>query len=309
MKAAPELICFADIGTDLVARVARLPRADEKESATSVGEFPGGMGANVASAFATLGGVVALVSSVGNDERGRHCLTDLRARGVNVDHVVTIDDATFWTIALLDARGEKSLVEFSTKASAPQWDQVDWALLDGPRVAYTVGAEGRHAGQLFGECRQRGVTTALDVETADLTDEPTLRALLAQTDLLFAPAGYARAIAQTQSLEDAARRLRAAGPSLVAITRGDHGCLVAAGDKLIDVAGHAVTVVDTTGAGDCFAGAFLYGFVQGWPVGDCARVANLMAAQSVTAYGCRGNLLTQAELATLPEAADLSTIR
>jgi sugar/nucleoside kinase (ribokinase family) len=70
-----------------------------------------------------------------------------------------------------------------------------------------------------------------------------------------------------------------------------------------------VTVVDTTGAGDCFAGAFLYGFVQGWSVGDCAGVANPMAAQSVTVYGCRGNLPTQAELATLPEAADLSTIR
>ena len=309
MTAAPELLCVADIGIDVVARVARLPRADEKESATLIGEYPGGMGANVASSFATLGGRTALVSSVGDDERGRRCLADLRATGVDVEHVVTIADATFWTIALLDAHGEKSLVEFSTRASAPQWEQIDWGVLEGVRVAYTVGAEGRHACRLFAECRRRGVTTALDVETADLGDEPTLRELLAQTDLLFAPAGYARAIAQTESLPEAARRLLDAGPSVVAVTGGDRGCLVADRAALTEVAGHAVAVVDTTGAGDCFAGAFLYGFVRDWPIADCARLANLMAAQSVTAYGCRGRLLGLAQLAALPAAADLAILR
>jgi ribokinase len=293
----------------VVARVARLPRADEKESATLVGEFPGGMGANVASSFATLGGRAALVSSVGDDERGRRCLADLRATGVDVEHVLTIADATFWTIALLDAQGEKSLVEFSTRASAPQWERIDWGVLEGVRVAYTVGAEGRHACRLFAECRRRGVTTALDVETADLRDVLTLRELLAQTDLLFAPAGYARAIAQTQSLPQAARRLLDAGPSVVAITGGDSGCLVADGAGLTEIPGHAVAVVDTTGAGDCFAGAFLYGFVRDWPVEDCAAVANLMAAQSVTAYGCRGRLLGLAQLAALPAAAGLEILR
>ena len=309
MSGAPELLCVADIGIDVVARVARLPQADGKESATLVGEFPGGMGANVASSFATLGGRAGLVSSVGDDARGRRCLADLRATGVDVEHVATIADATFWTIALLDAHGEKSLVEFSTKASAPQWERIDWRVLEGVKVAYTVGAEGRHACRLFAECRGRGVTTALDVETADLGDEPALRELLALTDVLFAPAGYARAMARTESLPQAAQWLLGAGPSVVAVTGGERGCLVADGAALTELAGHPVTVVDTTGAGDCFAGAFLYGFVRGWPIGDCARVANLMAAQSVTAYGCRGRLLGLAQLAALPEAAGLEIVR
>ncbi len=301
----PELVSFADISCDLMVRVSRLPRPDEKESATLVGEFPGGMGANVASAFVTLGGSAALFSSVGSDDRGRRSLADLEAIGVDVRHVVTTAGATFWTIALLDAQGEKSLVEFSTKAASPQWEQIDWALLDGAQVAYTVGAEGRHACRLFRECRQRGITTALDIESADLADEPTVRALLQETDVLFAPAGYAQAIAATSALPTAARALLAAGPSVVAITRGGRGCLVASADDLFEVPGYAVPVVDTTGAGDCFAGAFLFGHVRGWPARDCAQVANLMAAQSVTAYGCRGHLRTLAQLAELPEAADI----
>lgn len=263
----------------------------------------------MAAAFVTLGGSAALVSSIGNDGRGRRSLADLRSIGVDVGHVVTIKDSTFWTIAMLDAQGEKSLVEFSTRASSPQWDQIDWSLLDGAKVAYTVGAEGRHACRLFHECRERGLTTALDIESVDLADEPTLRALLEQTDVLFAPARYAQAIAQTGSLRKAARALLTAGPSVVAITRGDRGCLVASPHDLIEVPGHLVPVLDTTGAGDCFAGAFLYALVRGWPVRDCAQMANLMAAQSVTAYGCRGHLPNLAQLAELPEAADVSILR
>ena len=308
MTGAPELVCFADIGVDVVARVARLPRADEKQSATPVGEFFGGMGANAASAFATLGGSAALVSSVGDDERPSLPLRPARQGG---GRRAGRDDRRRHLLDDRAARRDRREVarRFSARASAPQWDQVDWSVLEGVEVAYTVGAEGRHARRLFGECRRRGVTTALDVETADLSDEPALRELLAQTDLLFAPAGYARVITGAQSLPAAARRLLDTGPSVVAITAGERGCVVAAGAELTEIAGHAVAVVDTTGAGDCFAGAFLYGFVRGWAAADCARVANLMAAQSVTAHGCRGRLLDLAQLAALPAAAGLTILR
>ncbi len=293
----------------MLVRVSQLPRRDEKQAATLIGEFPGGMGANVASAFVKLGGSAALFSSVGDDARGRRSLTDLQAIGVDVDNVVTVDDATFWTIALLDAEGEKSLVEFSSRASSPQWDRVEWSRLDGAKVAYTVGAEGRQARRLFAECRQRGITTALDIESADLADESTVLGLLQDTDLLFAPARYAQAITKTRSLREAARSLLVLGPSLVAVTLGSRGCIVASSHGLIEVPGCVVSVLDTTGAGDCFAGAFLYAFVRGWPAKGCAQLANLMAAQSVTAYGCRGRLLTVAQLAELPEAMDMPILR
>jgi ribokinase len=301
-----ELVSFADISSDVMVRVHRLPGPDEKQSATLIGEFPGGMGANVAAAFARLGGRAALVSSVGDDERGRRSVAELRAAGVDVTHVTTVADATFWTIALIDSLGEKSLVEFPSRASSPPWEGVDWSVLDGARIAHTVGAEGRQACRLFDECRRRGVTTALDVESADLDDQTTVRALLDRTDVLFAPDYYAEAITGTAVTDEAARGLLATGPSVVAVTLGRRGCLVAARpDRILEVPGHAVAAVDTTGAGDCFAGAFLYASARGWDVGDCARLATLMAAQSVTAYGSRGRLLSLAELAELPEAARL----
>jgi sugar/nucleoside kinase (ribokinase family) len=289
--------------------VSRLPKRDGKESATFVGEFPGGMGANVAATFVTLGGRAALFSAVGDDERGRRSLADLRATGVNVDGVLTTGDATFWTIALLDGHGEKSLLEFSTPASSPQWQRLDWSSLDDVKIAYTVGAEGRNACHLFDECRRRGIRTALDLESADLGDEPTLLELLATTDLLFIPAGHAEVIAKGRPPRVAARALLAAGPAVVAVTLGRRGCIVASAHDTIEVPGHKVSVLDTTGAGDCFVGAFLFAFNCGCALADCARLANLMAAQSVTAYGSRGRLLNPAQLAERPEAANLPILK
>jgi ribokinase len=303
---SPELVCLADVSVDVVARVPSLPRADEKRSATLVGEFGGGMGANVAAAFARLGGRAGLISCVGDDERGRRSVAELAALGVDISRVDTVAGPTFWTIALIDEQGEKSLIEFPCEASSPPWGRIDWAALDGARAAYTVGAEGREACRLFDECRRRGVTTALDLESADLADAVLTRALLERTDLLFAPAAYAQAVTGAASPRAAVPALLEAGPSLVAVTAGAAGCVVGArGGELLEVPGQAVPVLDTTGAGDCFAGAFLFGFVRGWTPAQCARLATLMAAHSVTAYGSRGRLLGAAELAALPAAAGL----
>jgi len=304
--ASAELVSFADISTDVLVRVAALPRPDAKQSATLIGEYPGGMGANVAAAFARLGGRAALVSCVGGDERGRRNLADLSAADVDVSRVVTVGGETFWTIALIDDDGEKSLVEFSGEASGPPWGRIDWAVLDGAAVAYTVGAEGGHACELFDQCRARGVTTALDLESADLDDDAMIGALLARTDVLFAPLSYALTAGGTGDESAAVRGLQARGPRLVAVTMGGRGCLVGReGDALVEVPGQEVEVVDTTGAGDCFAGAFLYGLVRGWAPAECGTLATLMAAHSVTAYGSRGRLLGRSELAALPAAAAL----
>ena len=302
---AAELVCFADVSVDLLVRVARLPRPDEKLSATLIGEFGGGMGANVAAAFARLGGRARLVSSVGDDERGRRSVDELRRLGVDVECTVVGGSGTFWTIALIDERGEKSLIEFPGPASSPPWGRIDWGALDGAVMAYTVGAEGRSAGELFDECRRRGLGTALDLESADLDDAEMMALLLQRADVLFAPASIAQAVTGV-AVEEAPRALLAAGPSLVVVTQGRRGCLLGTREGgVVAVPGHDVRVADTTGAGDCFAGAFLWALVRGWPPDDCARLATLMAAQSVTAYGSRGRLLRLEELAALPAAAEL----
>src|SRR4051794_32040409 len=121
-EGTPRLVAFGDISVDTAVRLPHLPRPDEKLWAETVADSPGGMGANVAAAFATLGGQASLVASAGDDERGRRSLEDLKARGVDTSSVhVVAGSETFWTLALLSAEGEKCLVQFQTDAFMTPW--------------------------------------------------------------------------------------------------------------------------------------------------------------------------------------------
>lgn len=301
-----ELVAFGDISTDVLVEVSSLPRQDQKQWARWLGEFPGGMGANVAAAFARLGGSAVLWTSVGDDARGDASLEDLRAFGVDVSNVVKVQGPTFWTIGLVDEQGEKSLLEFATEAFSPPWADVDWSILDVARVAYTTGYEIPDAANLFRECRARGVLTSLDVEDVHPGQIEAANRVLELTDILFCRPATLRALTGLHSAVDAASTVLDRGTQVVVSTLGAEGCAVFGIDEdTVRVPGHDVHVRDTTGAGDCFAGAFLFGMTKGLQMQECAELANFMAAESVTRYGCRGNLLGIEEMRSLAAARGL----
>lgn len=72
-----------------------------------------------------------------------------------------------------------------------------------------------------------------------------------------------------------------------AITRGAKGALVWDGQGLIEIAGNKVEVVDTVGAGDLFAGAFLFGLTQGWDHWRAGNLASAASARLVMTLGPR----------------------
>jgi len=82
----------------------------------------------------------------------------------------------------------------------------------------------------------------------------------------------------------------------VCITRGPQGCLIVQGAERHTVATVPVKAVDTNGAGDMFAGAFLFGVSQGWPLTQSASLANRCAAAVVSQHG---NRLTRAQMQEL----------
>jgi sugar/nucleoside kinase (ribokinase family) len=82
----------------------------------------------------------------------------------------------------------------------------------------------------------------------------------------------------------------------VVITLGAEGCLCLWSDQVIHVPGFQVGVVDTTGAGDAFHGAFLYGLLQGWELERTAIFANAVAAINCTRLSGRAGLPSLAEV-------------
>jgi sugar/nucleoside kinase (ribokinase family) len=95
---------------------------------------------------------------------------------------------------------------------------------------------------------------------------------------------------------DAVAQAMAPLAKTVCITRGPQGCLIVQGAERHTVPTVPVKAVDTNGAGDMFAGAFLYGVSQGWPLTQAATLANRCAAVVVSQHG---NRLTQAQMQSL----------
>jgi sugar/nucleoside kinase (ribokinase family) len=91
---------------------------------------------------------------------------------------------------------------------------------------------------------------------------------------------------------EAAKKLREAGAGAVVVKLGAKGCAVFSRSEELRVPAFEIDVLDTTGAGDCFAGAYLAALQRGCPDKDAARIANAAGALSVRRVGAVGGLLS-----------------
>lgn len=304
---SPEYLAFSGVTIDLAVRVPHVPQPGERIGMVPLGEYAGGMAGNAASAFAMLGGAAGVVSTVGDDVRGRIAVDDLRARGVGTTWICTVGEPTLWTIALLTPEGDRTLLEFPVPVPEAKYKRFPAVALEGVRFIHVGASEGASALPVMEQARRHGATVALDLESLGV-EIAAIPKMLAASDVVFVNARAIRAFGD--DVLTAVERLHGLGPSTVLATGGATGCTLRAQDGRISrIPAHAVTPVDTTGAGDCFAGAFAFGRTRGWPDEESAQLANLMAAISTTAMGSRGHLATQEELGVLARDAGLAVSR
>lgn len=225
---------------DLVLEVAAFPRPGETVLSRAQRREAGGKGANQASALARLGALVQLVSAVGDDEHGRWSLDQLP--GVDVRQVATVDAATGLAVVLVDRAGENTIVVSpgaNRLVQPPDEYDADVVLLSLEVRLDVVTLTAIAA-------KSRGVTVVLNAAPA----HPLPPELLAATDVLVVNEAEAAAV-DTDAV------------ATVVTTLGAAGCVVVQGPLETQVPGIAVDVVDTTGAGDCFAAAVAYALASG----------------------------------------------
>lgn len=275
---AVRAVVVGSTNVDLVLSVPALPAPGETLLGTGARREAGGKGGNQAVALARLGAQVSFVSAVGGDGDGSWSLDRLAEEGVDVTGVTVVDAPTGLAVVMVDPRGENSIV-VTPGANAhvvpPGRVEADVLLLSLevplPAVAAAVGT-----------ARAAGVPVVLNAAPA----LPLPPDLLAAVDVL---------VVNETEWESLGRPAE----GTVVVTRGGAGCLVVADGLTSEVPAVPVEVVDTTGAGDCFAAALAFGVGQRQELVDAARFAVRAAALSVTAHGARGLLPTPAQVAAL----------
>ena len=256
----------------------------------------GGSAANTIIGIAQFGGSTFYSCKVANDDNGHFYLHDLKAAGVDChidkerDHGVTgkclvliTPDAERTMNTYLGISETLSESDLSADAIAAS----DYVYLEGYLVTSPTGRIAAIRAREIAE--QHGVKTALSFSDPGIVAyfREGLREMLGErVDLLFCNKHEALNWAETEDLEVAIAALKKIARSF-AITLGADGALVYDGTNQHAIAAHKVTAVDTNGAGDMFAGAFLYGVTQGHDFATAGKLASLASATVVSAYGPR----------------------
>jgi ribokinase len=294
------VVVLGSINRDLVLTLDHLPVPGETVTASHLVMLSGGKGANQAVAAAAAGGSVAMVGRVGTDAAGPEQVSALAAAGVDVSFVRKDPRAPTGTaVVMVDGAGHNSIAvvpganglldAVSVEQAAPLIEKARILLL---QLEVPDGAVER----AVAVARRAGVMTLLNIAPyRDLPPEVLRRVgyLLANETEAAALLGHG-----IDSIEDAARaagEMRELGPSWGIITLGERGTVAAGADGWFhEPAGRVDAVLDTTGAGDVFAGVLAAGLVEALPVRDAVRLASAAAAVSVTRRGARGLLPSDA---------------
>lgn len=266
------------------------------EQTQAKGQASGGSAANTTVAFAALGGQAFYACRVGNDPLGRFYLNDLADAKVATSTLSMSDGETGTCMVMITPDGERTMHTYLGITAELSKDQVDLDILPKARFLYIEGylATSPSAREAVREARK--VAHANDIKTALSLSDPAmvqyaregLEDLLASgVDILFCNQQEALMYTQTTNLEEALAALIKLSP-LVIITRGSDGAIIAKDhDEIIQVDAIQVDAVDSNGAGDAFAGAFLYGLSKQYDLAQAGKLAAQVAGNVVAQFGPR----------------------
>ena len=289
------IVCVGHAALDYVYRIDAFPPTPTKVRSLEHIESGGGMAANAAAAVARLGGHVELWSRTGADAAGERIHKLLQADGVDVSYVKTHEGARSSTSAVIvDAKGDRLII--GERDHAMSMD-ASWLPLEHIKDAVAVVSDlrwGEGTLAAFTAAREQSVPTILD---ADLGGGGHLDDFLCLADYAIFSAPALEALGAER--DDTARleAVLAKGVTHAGVTRGAEGYTwMEKGGERGHQPAFATEVVDTTGAGDAFHGAFAWALAEGRSAAECARIAAAVSALKCRRLGARAGLPTREEL-------------
>ena len=256
----------------------------------------GGSAANTLIAVAAMGGSSYYTCKVADDELGQFYLNDLKEAGVDTNMNGTHPDGiTGKCLVMVTPDAERTMHSFlgiSSELSVSELHKEhiaasEYCYMEGYLVTSPCAKEANIEARKVAEAN--GVKTALtfsDPGIVEFFGEQLNDTIGDGIDLLFCNELEALKYTKKDNIGDAIEVIKTFSKNF-AITLGAKGAAVYDGKTLFEIAPHKVTAVDTNGAGDNFAGAFLYGITHGMDFQQAGDLASKTAAQVVTGFGPR----------------------
>jgi sulfofructose kinase len=280
--------------TDTVILVRDFPALGGKERVTALSRQAGGQIATALVTCKRLGLRTRYIGKVGDDDAGKFQLESLCNEGVDVRHVRVVPETPnqFGHIIVDQATGERTVFWDRDSRLTVTPEELSREAIETSRCLLLDGCDVEACALAAQWATRRGIPVVADLDTVYKQVEmlfPFIDYLLASANFLPSATGQDDPFLV---LEHMAREYRIKVPGM---TLGRDGALVYSKGQFIYSPGFVVETVDTTGAGDVFHGAFIFGLLQGWPLDRVLDFSNAMAALNCMSLGARGGIRTEAE--------------
>ena len=273
---------------DIRILVDRIPGPDEEARIVEESRGVGGSAANVAIAASRLGGKSSIIAKIGLDDFGRIAVDGLLREGVDVSGLaVDLTRRTGFSIIARNPAGEITIYSYKGAAEALEPEDVHKGVIGKAKIV--------HIASLRPDTTREALVIAKKSE-AKVSWDPgrllarqgmdRLRDIISMVDIVFVNKNEAKSLTRRSEYIDAAEDIRNTGPGIVVIKLGEKGSYISTNKESFQVPAIKPTrVLDTTGAGDVYAAAFLVGLLNGYSVREAALYASAASSIKVERLG------------------------
>ena len=298
-----QVVGFGENAVDWVCRVPSFPRHDSKVQIEEMLRVGGGTIATACALVARWGLKSRYMGRVGDDELGAFALKHLRKEPLDLS-VETVEGASsHCSIIIVDRMTGKRTIMWNRDSKLlygneiPQVDKIRDAQLlhlDGNDPAASI--------HLAKAARVIGIPVVLDIDKV----LPRADELLALVDFAIPGLDFVQGFTGCFDWKEGLLKVAQLCPGFVAVTLGERGAGAIWQNKVHDFPAFTVPVVDSTGAGDIFHGAFIFSLFQGWSVGRCMQFSNAAGALACTRLGARASIPSLQNVLLFEERGEIS---
>ena len=255
----------------------------------------GGSACNTAVAASYFGATACFGGKVANDNDGELFATDLAQANVSFHSAKSDIGVTGKCLVMVTDDAERTMNTYLGVSDSFSDAEIDHNALNNSEWFYIEGylqTDDKRTAVIktaVETAKQNGVKVALSLSDPFVAQlfADNLKSIIGDgVDLIFCNKDEALAFTQAESIESAAEALKAYAKTF-AITDGANGAMIFDGQALFKAAAVKAKAIDTNGAGDMFAGAFLYAITSGKSYQWAAQLANRAAAMVVERFGPR----------------------
>jgi sulfofructose kinase len=286
---------------DTLIFVPQFPGYGSKVELRSASMQPGGQVATAMVACSRWGLRTRYVGKLGDDLAAKIHAAEFASAAVEAQITTVEGCASAQSFILVDPRGERTVLWRRDERLALKAEDLDREWIVNARALLVDGADTAAATGAAKWARAAGVPVIADLDEP----YPLLDPLLENVDYLIVSRDFPAKLTGENDLRKSLASLQKRfGPRVSAATLGTEGVLAWDGQQFYYSPAYSVPVVDSTGAGDIFHAAFIYGLLQDWPVQRTLDFSCAAAALNCMAAGARGGIQPLEDIHRLMSSAE-----